>query len=152
MTLWLVVSFLLQLSALETIGQHKYCETICPINEVFSSNVSQCQNTCYYKDFNTTTTCSMGQGCVCRQGFIRHQETYQCIPLGLCQDKRSSKQCPTKEFYSDCDAGCQRTCRTRNFALKCTANCVSACACRTGFIRHDVDYQCIPEQFCQSNP
>ena len=148
MALWLVTLFL-QLFAYQCFGQDIFCEQSCPVNEVFSSNVSQCQNTCYNQNFNMTSKCAVGPGCVCKQGFIRNQDSYQCVPLKTCLDKRYSKQCSDNEFYSDCDAGCQRTCRIRNIVINC--NCVAGCACRTRFIRSDVNFQCIPESLCQSS-
>lgn len=148
MALWLVVVFFPLSIFHQSFSQETFCEKSCPINEVFSSNVSQCQNTCYRKEFNKTTTCAINPGCVCRQGFIRNQDSYQCIPLMSCLDKRRPKQCPDSEFYSDCDAGseCQKTCR-RDVATNC--NCVGGCVCRTGFVRNEVNFQCIPEELCQ---
>lgn len=118
------------------------------MNEVFSLNVSQCHNTCFKKDFNQTSDCQRGPGCVCINGFVRNQDSYKCVPLKSCADKRGSKECPNNEFYSDCDAVCQKTCQTKNVAVKC--RCIAGCACRKGFIRSDVNFQCIPEKLCQS--
>lgn len=149
MALWFVLFgllFLLQTS----LCQVKFCDKSCPVNEVFSRNVSQCQNTCFNQDFNQTSSCTTAPGCVCINGYIRNQDSYKCIPLKYCLDKRGSKQCAENEFYTDCDAGigCQKTCQTRNSVVKC--RCVPGCTCRKGFIRSDVNYQCIPEKLCQS--
>lgn len=146
MALWLVMVFILLLFH-QSYCQETFCERSCPENEVFSSNVSQCQNTCFNRNFNTTKTCALNLGCVCRQGFIRNQDTYKCIPSVSCLDKRRPKQCADSEFYSDCDAGCQKTCRTRAIPLAC--DCVGGCICRTGYIRSEVNFQCIPEELCQ---
>lgn len=127
--------------------QTKFCDKSCPINEVFSSNVSQCHNTCFNQDFNQTSNCITEPGCVCIKGFIRNQDSYKCIPLQSCVDKRAVKQCADNEFYSDCDGSCQKTCSNNNAAVRC--RCVAGCACRKGFIRNDVNFQCIPEQLCQ---
>lgn len=147
MVLWLVILSLLVLFS-ESLAQVSFCEKSCPVNEVFSYNVSQCQNTCFNQDFNKTSNCVTSPGCVCKAGFIRNHDTYKCVPTSSCLDKRSSKQCADNEFYSDCDAGCPRTCLNRNAVIRC--RCVSGCTCRTGYVRSDVNFQCIPINFCQS--
>lgn len=147
----LAMALLLVFSILFSLGScsAKYCAQICPTNEVYSSNVSQCQNTCFYPKFNSTVRCAMGPGCVCRAGYVRHQDTYTCIPIDSCSIRKGAKHCPYNEYFSDCDAECQLSCSTRNAAVKC--KCISGCSCRTGFVRSDVTYQCIPERSCQSN-
>lgn len=128
--------------------QIKLCEKSCPANEVFSNEVSQCQNTCFNQKFNQTLKCAKSPGCVCIEGYIRDQETYKCIPINSCSLRRGSKHCPSNEFYSDCDAECFKTCQNRNVALNC--RCVSGCSCRTGYVRSDINFQCIPEKLCSS--
>lgn len=136
--------FMVQLSVCQT----KFCELSCPINEVYSSNVSQCQNTCYNQNFNQTSKCSTAPGCVCAQGYIRHQETFKCVPFKYCDSRKNAKSCATNELFSECNAGCQKTCKTRNNLFKC--KCVSGCICKPGLIRSDVNFQCIPEKLCLS--
>jgi Trypsin Inhibitor like cysteine rich domain len=148
MSVWIVI-LAFQFLCHTTLGEIAYCEKSCPANEVYAAKVSHCKNTCYNQNFNTTANCIMGPGCVCKQGFMRNQDTYKCIPIGTCLDKRSSKQCADNEFWSDCDAGCQRTCQTKGPKQNC--GCISGCACRTGYVRNYVDFQCIPENLCQSN-
>lgn len=144
LNVFLAFQFLIHLSFAQT----KFCEKSCPIHEVFSKNVSQCHNTCFNQNFNQTAKCSIALGCVCSQGYTRHQETYKCVPLKICDIKKSSKTCPNNEIYSECNAGCQKTCKTRNQQFKCS--CVSGCVCKSGFIRSDVNFQCIPEKLCSS--
>lgn len=129
-----------------TVSQVMFCERNCPANEVYSSNVSQCHNTCFNQNFNTSTQCLTAPGCVCKAGFIRHQDAYNCIPINSCLIKRSQRPCPDNEYVSVCDANCFKTCSNRN--VRC--NCVSGCSCRTGYVRSDVTYQCIPETSCYS--
>lgn len=142
----LAFPFLFHSSQCET-----FCEKNCLANEVYSKSVSQCHSTCFDQDLNVTSSCEISPGCVCNQGFIRNHNTYKCVPLSSCLDKRFSKQCPDNEFYSDCDAGCQPTCMKRNLA-KQDCRCFKGCACRTGFIRSDITYQCIPIAQCESKP
>lgn len=126
--------------------QINFCAKNCPANEVYSNEVSQCQNTCFNQNFNQTFKCVTAPGFVCKSGYIRDQETFKCIPINSCSLKRGSKHCPTNEFYSDCD--CFKTCQNRNIAVKC--DCVQGCACRTGYVRSDVNFQCVPEKNCSS--
>lgn len=142
--LFLAFLFSVQLSVCQT----KFCEISCPVNEVFSSNVSQCHNTCFNQNFNQTAKCSTTLGCVCSKGYIRHQDTYKCVPLKYCDSKKTSKSCAANEVYSDCNGGCQKTCKTKNQVFKC--KCISGCVCKPGFIRSDVNFQCIPEKLCSS--
>lgn len=147
MALWLVI-LSLQMLFDGSLAQSTFCDKSCPVGEEFSNNVSQCHNTCFNKDFNKTSSCLSSPGCVCKAGYIRNQDTYQCVPISSCLDKRNGKQCADNEFYSDCDAGCPRTCQNRNIAIRC--RCVSGCTCRTGYVRSDVNFQCIPISLCQS--
>jgi hypothetical protein len=126
--------------------QINFCAKSCPANEVYSSEVSQCHNTCFNRDFNETFRCQTAPGCVCKGGYIRDQETFKCIPVNSCSLQRGLKNCPSNEFYSDCD--CFKTCLTRNLAVSC--NCRKGCACRTGYVRSDVNFQCVPEASCPS--
>lgn len=142
--LLLVISFLTK-----AMCQIKYCEKICPTNEVFSYNASQCQNTCYDSNIGQNRKCLVGPGCNCKNGYIRHQDTYQCIPANSCNDKRSSKRCPMNEFYSDCDAGCQKTCGSIYSNPQCQ-QCSSGCVCRSGYFRSDINLQCLTPVECQS--
>lgn len=147
MALWFVIfTFLFLLWPSN--GQIKFCEKICPVNEVYSNDVSQCQNTCFNQNFNETFKCSTAPGCVCKKGYMRDQETYKCIPKTSCSIKRGSKHCPSNEFHSSCDAECFKTCQNKKSSLKC--RCVSGCACRTGYVRSDINFQCVPENFCSS--
>ena len=147
MSNWFV--FVVLLCYLHTsLCQVKFCEKNCQINEVFSSKVCVQHNTCYEESFNHSSICLIGPGCVCRQGFIRHQDTFQCVPITSCVDKIKPKQCAVNEFFSDCDAACQKTCTNNLNTARC--RCVSGCVCRTGYIRSDVNYRCIPENSCRS--
>lgn len=147
MSVWKVIlSFTFLLHVVRC--QIRFCENSCPANEVFSYNVSQCKNTCYARTLNQTMSCQVGPGCVCKQGYVRNQDTYRCIPTNTCLDKRYPKQCADNEFWSDCDAKCQRTCQTQVAQMNC-GGCSSGCVCRTGFVRNVVDYQCIPESDCK---
>lgn len=144
----LLVVFAFSLLFCPSFCQSKFCAKNCQINEVYSANVSQCQNTCFYQDFNTTANCETAPGCVCQAGYIRHQDTYRCIPISLCPIRRGAKHCPENEYFSNCDAECQQSCSRRNENVRC--KCVSGCSCRTGYVRSDITYQCIPVQSCQS--
>lgn len=128
--------------------QVRYCEKICSNNEVFSYNVSQCQNTCFESNYSQSKKCPVGPGCTCKNGYIRHQDTYQCIPTTSCYDKRTSKSCPMNEFYSDCDASCQKSCSSIYSTAQC--QCSNGCVCRTGYFRSDINYQCQTARDCQS--
>lgn len=125
-----------------------FCENSCPSNEVYSRNVSQCQNTCFNRKFNVTSNCHAGPGCVCGLGYTRHQNSYKCVKITACPVKESPKQCPINEVYSECGAGCFKTCSSQNFTTTC--GCKSGCVCKKGFIRSDVNFQCIPEASCKS--
>lgn len=131
-----------------TLCQVKYCEKNCPPNEVFSYNASTCQNTCFDQNIGQNRKCLVGPGCNCKNGYVRHQDTYQCIPIGSCNDKRTSKKCPMREFYSDCDAGCQKTCGSIYSNLQC--QCSGGCVCRLGYFRSDINQQCLTAMECQS--
>lgn len=142
--------FLLLIVSLFAIAkcQVRYCEKICPTNEVFSYNATQCQNTCFDPTYSQSKNCRVGPACICKNGYIRNQDTYQCVPVSSCTDKRSSKGCPMNEFYSDCDAGCQKTCSSIYSAVQC--QCSSGCICRTGYFRSDINHQCQTARECQS--
>lgn len=147
MALWFVF-LLFQFTHHFAYCQINFCQKNCFANEVYSANVSQCQNTCFNVDFNSTSNCVTAPGCVCKAGYIRDQDNFQCIPLRSCSIRKGHKNCPDNEYYTDCDAGCPKTCQTRNVAIRC--RCVSGCACRTGFVRSDITFQCIPIDQCQS--
>lgn len=129
--------------------QIKFCAKSCPVNEVYLSDVSQCHNTCFNQDFNSTFKCATAPGCVCKENFIRDQETYTCIPTNKCSIRRGSKHCPSNEFFSNTEGNCFKTCQNRNVKFKCPQ--VSGCTCRTGYLRSDVTFQCIPESYCSSS-
>lgn len=143
---WLLLLIVAQFLLRSSVCQVKFCDKSCPENEVFQNRVSQCQSTCYNQNFEQSSGCLINPGCVCKPGFIRNQDTYNCIPMATCVDKRGSKQCAINEFWSDCDGACQRTCQNRKSTLKC--RCVSGCVCRTGYIRSDINFQCILEGYC----
>lgn len=143
---WLNFLFLLVL--LDTVRcARSFCENSCPPNEVYSQNASQCQNTCFNRKFNETSNCHAGPGCVCEFGYTRHQDSYKCIKTSSCPVKENSKQCSANEVYSDCGAGCFKTCSSQHFNTTCT--CKSGCVCKKGFIRSDINFQCIPESSCK---
>lgn len=149
MVRWLkFLLFLMLLNALSVQCQRSFCENSCPPHEVFSQNASQCQNTCFNRKFNVTSNCHLGPRCVCELGYMRHQDSYKCIKLTTCSVQDSPSRCPKNEVYSKCDASCFKTCSSRYSNTTC--GCRSGCVCKKGFIRSDINFQCIPESSCRS--
>lgn len=143
-----LLSFLLSFVP-SIIAQFQNCNNICPINEIFSPNTSQCQPTCYSRNFEKVLfKCDSGKGCECKDGYVRDQDTYKCIPMSSCKGKPTNNTCPLNEIYSDCLAGCPQTCKTRYRDYKC--KCVPGCVCKRGFVRSDINFQCIPIKLCES--
>lgn len=128
------------------------CDKICTQNQVYSSKVSQCQNTCWNRKFNETSKCQTSPGCVCRSGFVRHPDTYDCILEHQCPKQTNHAQCGKNEVYLICTSnsiGCEKTCDTRKEdSKKCL--CKSGCTCKNGYVRSSVTFQCIPSTECES--
>lgn len=144
---WL--KFLFFLVLLDTVRcRRSYCENSCPSNEVFSRNASQCQNTCFNRKFNVTSNCHLGSRCVCEFGYTRDQNSFKCVKQSTCAVQENPKYCPSNEVYSECGAGCFKTCASRHFNTTCV--CRSGCVCKTGFVRSDINFQCIPVSSCES--
>ncbi|CAG9808156.1 unnamed protein product [Chironomus riparius] len=130
------------------------CDKICTKNQVYSSKVSQCQNTCWNRKFNETSKCQTSPGCVCKNGFLRHPDTYECVSEHLCPKQTNHAQCGKNEVYLICTSnfiGCEKTCDTRKEdSKKCL--CKSGCTCKNGYKRSSVTFQCIPFAECETCP
>jgi hypothetical protein len=149
MNLIVLFSFLTTLFFPSSAQQYIACNDSCPVNEVFSKNATQCQATCYSSNYrNLLFKCETSRGCICKDGFIRDQDTYKCIPTSSCKTKPLKTTCSLNEIYSNCNAGCQRTCKTRFRDYKC--KCVPGCICKPGFVRSDINFQCVPIKLCAS--
>lgn len=128
------------------------CDKVCPENQVYSSKVSQCQNTCWNRKFNETSKCQTLPGCKCKFGYLRHPDSYECIPESTCPQKTNQVQCGKNEFYSICKNSlreCEKTCDTKNGDLK-NCSCKNGCTCKDGYVRSSVTFQCIPKSDCTS--
>ncbi|KAG5672425.1 hypothetical protein PVAND_002554 [Polypedilum vanderplanki] len=130
------------------------CDKICPQNEVFSMKVSQCQNTCWNRNFNETSKCKISPGCVCKHGYLRHPDFYQCIAIESCPKQTNHAQCPKNEIYTICTGNsieCEHTCENRNAVTK-KCPCKSKCMCKKGFVRNSLNHQCILASSCEKCP
>lgn len=128
------------------------CDKLCPQNQVYSSQVSQCQTTCWNKRSTVMASYLKAPGCKCRNGYLRHPDTYECIPESSCPKQTNHAQCGKNEIYSICSTNtrpCERTCYKKNEDSKICA-CKSQCVCKTGYFRSSVTNQCILGSECKS--
>lgn len=122
---------------------------VCPKNEVLSLTATSCQPTCFNNNTETFFLgCSAGIHCVCKKGYIRHPTTNKCIPVKSCPVKKTNMTCPVNEVFSDSGAGCQRTCYTQSLPIRIKCVAKSGCKCKDGFIRNDVNGECVPNKSC----
>lgn len=58
---------------------------ICPANEVYSDCMAGCQKTCNTLD--VIFKCKCVKGCVCNEGYVRHDITNLCVLEDKCKSK-----------------------------------------------------------------
>ncbi|CAG9785235.1 unnamed protein product [Diatraea saccharalis] len=92
-------------------------------------------------------------GCRCKSGYLRHNETSNCVPICQCPQLASSPECqpqtckdPNEEFVQEKSTCPPDTCN----ALVARYNCTNApspkpgCTCKSGYRRLDKTGICVP--------
>ena len=132
-------------------SRKELCSVICPLNEVFSECEAGalCQKTCSTRNLDLSG-CGCFSGCIFRTGYFRDANTYKCINKSLCPPipKLNSTLCARNEIYSKTEAGCQKNCNTQNVKAICAPK--PGCICKTGYIRSEINNQCILLTSCAS--
>ncbi|KRX21784.1 Serine/threonine-protein phosphatase 5, partial [Trichinella nelsoni] len=122
---------------------------LCPLNEIWNSCGSSCEETCESIVSGKDTPCTLQcvPGCFCVEGFVRDSRG-RCIPMSLCPNKVNSS-CPENEVFQECGSACPETCDTvsSGFERPCTGNCIAGCFCKNGYVR-GYDGKCIPPEDC----
>ncbi|KAL1243849.1 Serine protease [Trichinella spiralis] len=122
---------------------------LCPLNEIWNSCGSSCEETCESIASGKDTPCTLQcvPGCFCVDGFVRDSRG-RCIPMSLCPNKVNSS-CPENEVFQECGSACPETCDTvsSGFERPCTGNCIAGCFCKNGYVR-GYDGKCIPPEDC----
>ncbi|KRZ87210.1 Cysteine-rich venom protein 6 [Trichinella sp. T8] len=122
---------------------------LCPLNEIWNSCGSSCEETCESIASGKDTPCTLQcvPGCFCVDGFVRDSRG-RCIPMSLCPNRVNSS-CPENEVFHECGSACPETCDTvsSGFERPCTGNCIAGCFCKNGYVR-GYDGKCIPPEDC----
>ncbi|CRL03931.1 CLUMA_CG017052, isoform A [Clunio marinus] len=134
-------------------GENNLCKGFCPSNEIFTQcSLGQFQSTCWNsRKLQFFHICELG--CACQEGFIRHPDTYECIPFNECPPKPdvSSHICPKNEKWDRCGYGCDQTCglHFRDFTCR---SCFPGCVCQKNYVRSSINGQCILDSECKNCP
>jgi hypothetical protein len=122
------------------------CDKECSQNEEFSINASQCQQTCWRRRAPLSQNCKTFPGCVCKRGFIRHPDTFECIPLDSCPPIMNHAQCPRNEIYMICSEQlrvCEKSCDDNRDENTKYCVCRNGCTCKKGFSRSSLTLLCV---------
>ncbi|XP_043272970.1 serine protease inhibitor swm-1-like [Venturia canescens] len=121
----------------------------CGMNEQLGNCGRICEGTCNKPDLSrcAATTCS-GNGCQCKEGYLRNEETDSCIPPSMCPPKT----CKGNEILGTCGTRCEGTCEYPYTPEMCS---IITCAdedCRcdldSGFVRDTNTGRCIAMRDC----
>ncbi|UXI23220.1 hypothetical protein NH340_JMT09163 [Sarcoptes scabiei] len=116
----------------------KHCEERprCPEHQYFSKHRKNCERTCYDLDGASNRYRHCRSGCVCRRGFVRQNQDQSgpCIRPSQCF-RHPRHICPPHQYYTACDAGCDRTCRDPYGERPCTYDYRPGCTCYDGYYR-----------------
>lgn len=133
-----------------SLAQTPICKQNCYGNETFTDcSAGNFQATCWNR-YPPTKFIDCDPGCVCRLGFIRDPNSYQCIAIKSCprSPREGSRLCPRNEEYSECGFGCDEHCGLANRDLTCRS-CFQGCICRKGYVRSLATGQCIIKTTCK---
>lgn len=135
-------------------------------NEEFTLCGSRCPETCQNVQEESKACIALcAQGCFCREGFIRDEETKKCIPKEDCPGIELNECyfwkpywskitlegiCDENEQYSTCGTACPKTCQSLKEPQVCVDMCVQGCFCRDEFVRDNVTNKCVPIADCPS--
>jgi Trypsin Inhibitor like cysteine rich domain len=129
------------------------CDKKCAQNEEFSINASQCQLTCWRRsEIASSKSCKIIPGCVCKRGFIRHPDSFECVSLDSCPPIMNHAQCPRNEIYLICSGqvrACEKSCDDKGDNIFKSCVCRNGCTCKKGFFRSSLTSQCV--ESCEGN-
>ncbi|CAO4378898.1 unnamed protein product [Caenorhabditis nigoni] len=120
-------------------------------NEEMKQCGTACEPTCANRNPVCTKQC-INNVCQCRQGYVRHSLTRQCVLPSQCNrnnntgTSQSPQRCGANESFRTCGSACEPTCQNPN-PQACTLQCISnVCQCNQGFVRGPSG--CIRRQQC----
>jgi hypothetical protein len=104
-----------------------------------------CQKTCI--DKTQKEACPLFEGCQCKAGFVRHPDTYKCIPQSECSTISRTPACGPFQKWCNCVDCNERSCELKNDYDQ-TKNCTPGCICMDGFSKSSETGQCLRWNFC----
>uniref|UniRef100_A0A0N5BKS8 TIL domain-containing protein n=1 Tax=Strongyloides papillosus TaxID=174720 RepID=A0A0N5BKS8_STREA len=124
----------------------------CSENEHFTKCGTTCPLTCsnyYKKPQRCTKDCFVG--CECDEGFVRNEETNECVTPIQCP-RNVTHDCPENEHFDECGTACPITCNNYFDPPKvCTMQCVVGCVCDKAFVRNEDTGKCVLAVECPRN-
>uniref|UniRef100_A0A0N5CAQ9 TIL domain-containing protein n=1 Tax=Strongyloides papillosus TaxID=174720 RepID=A0A0N5CAQ9_STREA len=121
----------------------------CLENEHFTRCGTTCPSTCsnyYKKPQKCTKDCFVG--CECDEGFVRNEETNECVTPKKCP-RNVTHDCPENEHFDECGTACPITCNNYFDPPKiCTKQCIVGCQCDKAFVRNEDTGKCVPGVEC----
>ncbi|XP_026328619.1 zonadhesin-like [Hyposmocoma kahamanoa] len=138
----------------DTCVLEKDCPKVCPDNEEW--------NTCANGGCYSARNCSqIGNpvvcvdpveckgGCLCKDKFLRNDETGVCIPTDECPSKEPKDKCTgPNEYFNSCASSCDPVyCNEIGKNVICAQVCIPACRCNKGYYRNSKGV-CILEKDC----
>ncbi|XP_043275258.1 zonadhesin-like [Venturia canescens] len=92
-------------------------ELVCGDNEQIGNCGRTCEGTCSNPNVTHCPNCS-NNGCQCKKGYLRNEETDTCVPTWMCprtsrlKRSRKEKKCKRGEIMGACGTKCEGTCES----------------------------------------
>ncbi|XP_050048105.3 zonadhesin-like [Dermacentor andersoni] len=122
-------------------------------NQVYTSCKSSCPETCTEVGPRVCTANCVGQGCVCKEGYVELQANpLICVLREQCPSK--PQQCVgANQVYTPCKSRCPRTCSDSGPRV-CTRDCAGeGCVCKEGYIQlQENPLICVRSEQCPARP